>query len=84
VSTHAHDILAPDPPISIDVQVICDPEGGWRINALRDGCVVDTRHSGDWHRVERACRALAAGPRPHAHASAGAQPPFAAAMTGTR
>ena len=61
MSTHALDVLAPDPPISLEVQVTCDPEGGWRINALRDGRVVATRHSDDWHRVERVRRVLAAG-----------------------
>jgi hypothetical protein len=61
VSTHAHDVLAPSPPRSLEVHVTCDPEGGWRINALRDGRVVATRHSDDWHRVERVRRALAAG-----------------------
>ena len=59
--THAHDVLAPDPPTSLGVEVTRDPEGGWRIDALRDGRVVATRHSDDWHRVERMRRALAAG-----------------------
>jgi hypothetical protein len=78
VFTQAHDVLALDPPTSL-VEVTRDPDGGWRIDALRDGRVVATRHSDDWHRVERARRALAAGltsvpntctPRAAANASA--------------
>ena len=57
---HEPDVVAPDPPSSLDVQVTCDPEGGWRIDALRDGRVVATRHSDNWHRVERMRHALAA------------------------
>jgi hypothetical protein len=71
VSIHAYDTLAPDPPKAIEVQVIEDPHGGWQVNALRDGRVVATRHSDDWHRVERARRALAAG-RPPSPAGAAA------------
>ena len=59
--THAYDVLAPDPPTPLDVQVTRDATSGWRINALRDGRVVATRHADDWHRVERVRRALAAG-----------------------
>jgi hypothetical protein len=84
VFTQAHEVLAPDPPKSLGVEVTRDPEGGWRIDALRDGRVVATRHSDDWHRVERMRHALAAGltsvpeyRRPRAAANA-------AATTGTR
>ena len=59
--THASNVLAPDPPTSLDVQVTRDAKSGWRINALCDGRVVATRHADDWHRVERVRRALAAG-----------------------
>ena len=82
--SRAHDVLAPDPPTSLGVEVTRDPEGGWRINALRDGRVVATRHSDDWHRVERARRTLASDLAPalehqRRHAAASA-----AAMTKTR
>ena len=82
--THAHDVLAPDPPTSFGVEVTRDPEGGWRIDAHRDGRVVATRHSDDWHRVERIRHALAAGltsapEHPHRRAAANA-----AATTETR
>jgi hypothetical protein len=59
VSTHAHDVLAPDPPRPPVVHVTCDPRGGWQVDALVDGRIVASRHCNDWHRVERARRALA-------------------------
>ena len=57
MSTHAHDVLAPSPPRSLEVHVTCDPEGGWRINALRDGRVVreiDRRQIGTEEELHRA------------------------------
>jgi hypothetical protein len=59
VSTHAHDVLAPDPPRAPIVHVTCDPHGGWQVDALLDGRIIASRHCSDWHRVERARRALA-------------------------
>jgi hypothetical protein len=59
VSTHAHDVLAPQPPMPPQVQVTSDPHGGWQVDALVDGRVVATRHCDDWHRVERVRRTLA-------------------------
>jgi hypothetical protein len=62
VTTHALDVLAPDPPRTREVHVTCDPHGGWQVDALVDGRVVATRHCSDWHRVERARRTLAETP----------------------
>lgn len=59
MSTHAHDVLAPDPPRPPVVHVTSDPHGGWRVEALVDGRIVASRHCSDWHRVERARRTLA-------------------------
>jgi hypothetical protein len=59
VSTHTHDVLAPDPPRPLEVHVTCDPRGGWQVDALIDGRVVATRHCDDWHRVERVRRTIA-------------------------
>jgi hypothetical protein len=84
VFTQAHDVLAPDPPTTLGVEVTRDPEGGWRIDAIRDGRIVATRHSDDWHRVERMRHALATGlasAPEHLHRRAAAN---AAATTETR
>jgi hypothetical protein len=40
--------------------VTWEPRGGWRVDALRNGRIVASRHCDDWHRVERARDALAA------------------------
>ena len=53
------EVLAADAPRALDVQVSCDPRGGWQVDALVDGRVVATRHCDDWHRVERVRRTLA-------------------------
>ena len=62
MTTHVLDVLALDFPRTREVHVTCDPHGGWQIDALIDGRVVATRHCSDWHRVERARRALADTP----------------------
>jgi len=59
VVTPALDVLAPDPPMTREVHVTSDPQGGWQIDALVDGLVVATRHCDDWHRVERVRRTFA-------------------------
>ena len=64
MSTHTHDVLAPDLPRPRHVNVTRDPHGGWQVDALVDGRVVATRHCDDWHRVERVRRTLAEAPPP--------------------
>jgi hypothetical protein len=52
VATHLQDFLPPDCVIAPEVRVTCDPHGGWRVDAIRAGRVVASRHCHDWHRVE--------------------------------
>jgi hypothetical protein len=60
VATPSRDVLPPESPSTLDVQVNWDRQGGWRVDAVRDGHVVASRHCDDWHRVERVRAALAA------------------------
>ena len=70
--THPLDRPALDPAGSLEVHVTRDPHGGWRIDALRDGRVVASRHCDDWHHVERVRHGLAAGLQRIPHAAAAA------------
>jgi hypothetical protein len=48
----------------VDVRVTWDPGGGWDVSVLQGGRVVASRHSDDWHHVERLRQSLPKTLRP--------------------